>query len=157
MNKYEQYFTMSLAYLELGKVAASVDQTWDNYQQAVAYQMLHASELFLKFAILNKTNQDTIREHSINKLLNRYEELYPEPDYKIDLPFDFRENTGKSKEERARIQEHMEQFNPKFMDQHLRYPSSHDTGGYTFFFEASYFEQIKEKFEEVGRKILAIC
>ncbi|EGR5123531.1 hypothetical protein [Vibrio cholerae] len=157
MNQYEQYFTMSLAYLELGKVAASVDQTWDKYQQAVAYQMLHASELFLKFAILNKTNKESIREHSINKLLNLYEELYPEAEYKLELPFDFRENTGKSTAERARIQAHMEQFNPKFMDQHLRYPSNNNTGGYTFFFEACYFEQIKEKFEEVGYKILATC
>ncbi|NIY91152.1 hypothetical protein [Vibrio diazotrophicus] len=157
MNKYEQYFTMSLAYLELGKVAASVDQSWDKYQQAVAYQMLHASELFLKFAILNKTKHNSIIEHSINKLLNRYEELYPDADYKIHLPFDFRENTGKSKAERALIQAHMEQFNPKFMDQHLRYPSNHNTGGYTFFFDVSYFEQIKKQFEEIGYKILATC
>lgn len=148
---------MSLAYLELGKVAASVDQSWDKYQQAVAYQMLHASELFLKFAILNKTKHNSIIEHSINKLLNRYEELYPDADYKIHLPFDFRENTGKSKAERALIQAHMEQFNPKFMDQHLRYPSNHNTGGYTFFFDVSYFEQIKKQFEEIGYKILATC
>jgi hypothetical protein len=157
MKNYEQYFSMSLAYLDLGAVAAARENHWDMYQQAVAYQMLHASELFLKFAILSKTQKDSIKEHSIGNLLSWYEELYPEAEFTLDLPFDFRENSGKSKAERAQIQSHIEQFNPKFLDQHLRYPSNQNTGGYSFHFDPSYFEAMKARFEEVGGKILANC
>jgi HEPN domain-containing protein len=148
---------MSLAYLDLGAVAASKENHWDMYQQAVAYQMLHASELFLKFAILSKTQEGSIKEHSISRLLSKYDELYPEKTFSLKLPFDFRENTGKSEEERALIQSHIERFNPRFLDQHLRYPSNHNTGGYSFHFDVSYFEAIKAKFEEIGGKILATC
>jgi hypothetical protein len=129
MDNYEQYFSMSLAYLNIGTTVAAKESHWDMYQQAVAYQMLHAGELFLKFAILCKTQEDSIQEHSINKLISWYEELYPESEFALELPPDFRENTGKSKAERAVIQSHIEQFKPKFLDQHLRYPSDHNTGG----------------------------
>lgn len=157
MNKYESYLSMSLAYLEIGSVAAAAENHWDMYQQGVAYQFFHATELFLKFAILSKSREDSIKDHSIHKLLGQYEELYPDSAFSLDFPFDFRENSGETKQERAAIQSHIEQFKPKFMDQHLRYPSNHNTGGYSFVFDSSYFESMKVKFKEVGNKILATC
>ena len=157
MNKYESYLTMSLAYLELGSVAAAKVNHWDMYQQAVAYQMFHATELFLKFAILTKTQEEYVKEHDLNKLLKQCEELYPDEKLFLKLPFDFRQNTGATKEERKAIQSHVEQFKPRLMDQHLRYPANKNTGGYYFVFDSGYFDEMKVKFKKVGGEILATC
>lgn len=157
MNKYESYLSMSLAYLELGAVAAANGNHWDMYQQAVAYQMYHAIELFLKFAILSKTKEERVREHDLIRLSKKCEELYPQEKFFSKIPFDLRHNIGTTKKERREFQSHIERFNPRFMDQHLRYPPNEDTGGYYFVFDAEYFQNMKAQFERIGGEILSMC
>lgn len=53
-SNYEAYFLMSLAYLDVGEVAAKNSNNTGEYHNAVAYQLYHALELFVKYAILKK-------------------------------------------------------------------------------------------------------
>ena len=47
-SNYESYFSMCMAYLEIGEVSARNDNNTGEYQNAVAYQLYHALELFVK-------------------------------------------------------------------------------------------------------------
>lgn len=38
---------------------------------------------------------------------------------------------------------HIKKFKPEFTDQHLRYPSNHNTGGYSYKFAPYHFDSIK--------------
>ncbi len=156
MRQYEQYLSMSLAYLDIGIVATESKNQWNMYQQAIAYQMFHACELFLQFAILHKTEDEQIRESSINELLARYEVLYPEAPYALALPFDCRDVSGKSDEERANIQSHIEQLDPRRVNHCSKDRFNQNSDTYLFYFDSAYFETMKTRFEQIGSKVLGI-
>ena len=119
--------------------------------------MFHATELFLKYCILNKTKEECVIEHDLNKLLKQCEDLYPDETFFLESPFDFRQNIGTTKEERRAYQSHVERFKPRLMDQHLRYPPNNNTGGYYFVFDSSYFDKMINKFKEIAGKIMDTC
>jgi len=87
-NKYDQYLSMSLAYLEIGEYSAQNNNNGD-YQNAVAYQLFHALELFVKYAILLKTKKSEVLGHDFSILFKKYYELYSEEIYHIEHPFDW--------------------------------------------------------------------
>jgi len=144
-----QLLSMALAYLELGEIASSTDkEIKDNseYQNAVAYQLYHAIELFYKYMIKIKTGK--INEiHDLAELGQEYRKLYPGPEYNFEHPFDFSnyESSIKNPNEEVFKNKHLNKFKPKYMDQHLRYPADYRTGGYSYSIESSYFNIIKEK------------
>ncbi|WP_347366284.1 hypothetical protein [Vibrio vulnificus] len=149
MNKSNQeYLSMALAYLEIGKVSASSNSELMNtheFENAIAYQLYHAVELFYKYMLLGKGV--TKKVHDIAELEKEYEQHFSGEKYKLDHPFDFSnyEASGLNPGEEELAEAHLEQFKPKFMDQHLRYPSNHNTGGYSYKFEPSYFDNIKDQ------------
>jgi hypothetical protein len=153
-DKHQEYFDMCIAYLEIGSVSAKQKINTGCYQNAVAYQLYHAIELFIKYAILkNKGNVNNV--HDLNALFIEYNSIYSDDVYNIDHPFDFSSynvcdlNVG----EKEMHERHTDIFKPKYMDQHLRYPSNHRTGGYTFSIDSNYFSSMKEKFYEIHRKL----
>ena len=54
-NDYESYFNMCMAYLDIGEISTKNENNTGEYQNAVAYQLYHALELFVKYLILKKT------------------------------------------------------------------------------------------------------
>jgi len=139
---------MALAYIEISKVSAEVDSELKNtseYENAIAYQLYHSVELFYKYMLLKKGVTKKI--HDLAALETEYRIQFPEERYQLEQPFDFSNyeasdlNPGVAEMAEA----HLKKFKPKFMDQHLRYPSNHNTGGFSHKFESCYFDGIKEQ------------
>ena len=153
-NNYESYFSMSIAYLDIGEYSSKKDNNTGEYQNAVAYQLYHALELFVKYAILKRTG--CVKNiHDFSKLFSEYDSLYPEDEFRIEHPFHFTSyepceiNIG----EQELYEKHINQFKPEIMDQHLRYPSDNKTGGYSYNIDGEYFNLIKEKLMAIYSKI----
>jgi hypothetical protein len=149
----QQFLSMAIAYLEIGKVAAEAGSKFSSdvdYQNAVAYQLFHAVELFYKLMIKNKTGS-VYHIHDLRKLEEEYTNIYPGPNHKVNHPFDFSDysscelNPG----EDEMYAELISRFKPKYMDQHLRYPTNTRTGGYSFSLDSSVFEEIKNTMIEI--------
>lgn len=145
---------MAVAYLEIGRSAARFDTELKNsceYQNAVAYQMYHAIELFYKYMIKNK--RSAIKPiHDLAKLEQEYSELYPGVQHKVDHPFYFTnyESCELNEDETKLVGDHLRIFKPEFMDQHLRYPIDQRTGGYSFSLEPSVFENVKNRILQIS-------
>lgn len=149
----QHFLSMAIAYLEVGKVAAEANTSLKNegnYQNAVAYQLFHAIELFYKLMIKNRAGGFS-HIHDLKKLEEKYSSLYPGNSHKINHPFDFSiYDHNKLNEDEGRLfAEHMTIFNPKYLDQHLRYPADTRTGGYSFCLDSSVFEEIKNKMLDI--------
>lgn len=139
---------MALAYIEIGKVATLAESDLKNtheYENAVAYQLYHAVELFYKYMLSKKGI--TKKGHDIAVLEEEFKGLFPGKQFQITHPFEFSNydacelNSGELQLAKA----HMEKYKPEIMDQHLRYPSVNDTGGYSYSIDSSYFESIKDQ------------
>lgn len=144
----QEFLSMALAYIEIGKVSAESDSELKNtsqYENAIAYQLYHSIELFYKYMLLKKGL--TKKVHDIAALQAEYKTFYQEEQYQLDHPFDFSsyQATDLNPGEAEMAEAHMKKFKPEFMDQHLRYPSNHNTGGYSYKFEPCYFDSIKEQ------------
>lgn len=145
---------MAVAYLEIGRVAAGFDTELKNtyeYQNAVAYQLYHAIELFFKYMIKNK--RGTIKLiHDLEKLEHEYSELFPGEQHKVDHPFNFTNYAScvLNEDESKLVGDHLIKFKPEYMDQHLRYPIGDKTGGYSFLLEPSVFENIKNRILQIS-------
>ena len=171
-NQHNQYFEMAIAYIEIGRIASkknwineklhkvlcvgrvSIFSDESNYKNAVAYQLFHAVELFLKFAILVKTG-NTKKIHKLNKLSEEYESLYPEPEFRFEHPFDFSDYhpCDLNPNEYQLYVNHINQFKPEILDQHLRYPIDEKTGGYSFSLDTLYFVKMRKEFHRLYSKI----
>ena len=153
-SNYESYFSMCLAYLDIGEISAKNSNNTGEYQNAVAYQLYHALELFVKYAILKNTGS-VKNIHDFSKLFGEYDSLYPSDEYRIEHPFDFSSyepyelNVG----EQEMYENHINQFKPKFMDQHLRYPLDEKTGGFLYKIDSDYFSSMKEKLMAIYNNI----
>lgn len=152
----EEFLNMAIAYLEIGKVASEAETDFKHvheYENAIAYQMFHAVELFYKYMIRKKIGSIP-HTHKLKILENKYIELYSGSDYKVDHPFQFDKykpcelNIG----EMELQQKHVEQFKPDFMDQHLRYPRNNQTGGYSYSIDSSLFVKMKHDFLRISEK-----
>lgn len=158
-KNYEQFFSMALSYIEIGKVSANAStelKDTSDFRNAVAYQLFHAVELFYKYMILEKIGKVSLC-HDLAVLEKEYTNHYPNDEYKLDHPFDlsgYESNELNPKEDEL-VQKHFEKFKPKFMDLHLRYPSDHRTGGYSYNLESSFFEKMKSDMLKIRVKLIA--
>lgn len=139
---------MALAYLEIGKVAAKSESKLKNthdFENAIAYQLYHSIELFYKHML---SRIGVIKKsHDIAMLEMEYRKKYSEERHRLDHPFDFSnyEANFLNISEGAKVHVHLGGFKPDLMNQHLRYPGNGNTGGYSYKFEACYFDNIKER------------
>ncbi|KZN14885.1 hypothetical protein [Marinomonas sp. TW1] len=150
-NANHQFLNMALAYIEIGKVSAESElKNTSEYENAIAYQLFHSVELFYKHMLSKKGVTKNI--HVIADLEVEYKKYFVEEKYQLEHPFDFSNyepselNQGEAYLNKA----HMEKFKPKLMDQHLRYPSNHNTGGYSYKFEPCYFDGMKEQMLKIS-------
>lgn len=148
-NGNDQFLSMAMAYIEIGRVSAMAETElkYDSeYQNAVAYQMLHAVELFFKHMIRNK--EGTVAHiHDLRALQEKYYRLYTADVHKIHHPFDVSayEPCQLNEDEASLTESHLAKFSPEFLDQHLRYPADGRTGGYSFSIDGSIFEGLKNE------------
>jgi hypothetical protein len=148
LNSNQEFLSMALAYIEIGKMSAEADSELKNtseYENAIAYQLYHSVELFYKYMLLNKGV--TKKVHDIEALEIEYRNHFSEEQYQLEHPFDFSSYTASNLNpgEPEMAEAHLQKFKPKFMDQHLRYPSNQNTGGYSYKFDSCYFDSIKEQ------------
>lgn len=149
----QEFLSMALAYIEIGKMSAEADSQLKNtseYENAIAYQLYHSVELFYKYMLLKKGV--TKKCHDIAVLEIEYKKHFSEICYQLEHPFDFSsyEPSDLNLGEAEMAETHMQKFKPKFMDQHLRYPSNYNTGGYSYKIESCYFDSIKEKMLKIS-------
>ncbi|PKH88262.1 hypothetical protein [Colwellia sp. Bg11-28] len=147
-NSNQEFLSMALAYIEIGKMSAGTDSELKNtseYENAIAYQLYHSVELFYKYMLLNKGV--TKKVHDLETLEIEYRNHFSEERYQLEHPFDFSNYKASdlNPDEAEMAEAHLQKFKPKFMDQHLRYPSNHNTGGYSYKFDPCYFDSIKEQ------------
>ncbi|GLR62930.1 hypothetical protein [Marinospirillum insulare] len=147
-NSNQEFLSMAIAYIEIGKVSAEANSELKNtseYENAIAYQLYHSVELFYKYMLLKKGI--TKKGHDIAVLEKEYGKYFSEKRYELEHPFDFSnyEACDLNQGEAEMACDHMQKFKPEFMDQHLRYPSNHNTGGYSYKFDSDYFGNIKEQ------------
>jgi len=152
----DEFLNMAISYLEIGRVASKADTEFKHvheYENAIAYQMFHAVELFYKYMIKKKTGS-VPHIHKLNTLEEQYLKLYSADAYKVDHPFKFDDYQPceLNKGELELQQKHIEQFKLDFMDQHLRYPRDHRTGGYSFSIDSSSFVKMNGEFLRIAAK-----
>jgi HEPN domain-containing protein len=154
-DKYNSYFLMSIAYLEIGEAASTHGNLSGEFQNAIAYQMFHAIELFLKYAILKKTNETIIKCHNLESLFEQYATHYPDDLFHIENYFDFSNYQASecNNKENELYEAHVTKYTPEYMGQHLRYPPDCRTGGYSFKLDTDIFIQMKNKFSEINDKL----
>lgn len=145
---------MSLAYLEVGRAAASSNSRMSDvgaYQNAVAYQLLHALELFYKYMI-SQAGMRFCYSHDIDELEKQYISIYSKQSHAIEHPFNFSSyaKATANSEEGIFVASHLSQFPPEYLSQHLRYPASVRTGGYSFCLDESYFEGVRIRMMEIA-------
>lgn len=145
----QQFLSMTMAYIEAGRILAAgeTELKYDrDYNNAVAYQLFHAIELFYKYMI--KIKEGSIDHiHDLMVLEGKYSRLYPGENHKINHPFDFSgyEASELNDGENELVNDHLSKFKPKYLDQHLRYPIDERTGGYSFSLDPSIFETVKNE------------
>jgi len=164
----EQFSVFSGAYLDsairlCAVLARSTKKATYARGTVVLYLAFHATELFLKGAILKKVPKEYVEtSHNIGSLNNRYKKLYPGKKYQFHIPFaseepDFSDiEPDKVKELKIIIGE-IEKDNPH--DQKYRYPQNkkgipwHGVHG----FEPSSFlrelKQLREQLEDISELI----
>ena len=162
---------MAMCYIEIGKITAKRNwisdwlPTWfpigkvspfsqvGDFQNATAYQLFHAIELYLKYAILSKDGKGW--GHDVTDLYKKYKELYPSTDFHFEHPFDFSnyEATSENIGEKKLAEEHIAKYKTSIMDQHLRYPADNKTGGYCFSLTSRYFKEMEQKLMSFHTKI----
>ena len=146
---HDQFLSMAFAYLEIGRIVSISSSELSNtseYENAKAYQLYHAIELFYKYMIIGKKGK-IAHIHDLKKLEDEYLKIYSDTKFKLEHPFNFSEDQFciHSENEKSLTKQHMEKFKPSYMDQHLRYPIDERTGGYSFFLDESVFEAVKEQ------------
>ena len=166
----EQFMAFSDAYLDSAcrlctVLACSTKKATYARGTVVLYLSFHATELFLKGAILHKSPNENIGStHNIETLYNRYLTLYPKNKNKFELLFkssepDYSEmEPNLVKELKIEIKE-LEKSNPN--DQRYRYPQNkngkpwHGVQG----FEASSFlleiKQLRKEFLNMAKQIFS--
>jgi hypothetical protein len=145
----QQFLSMAMAYIEVGKISAAAETELKHehyFQNAIAYQLFHAIELFYKYMIKAKVER-VERTHDLKDLEELYSSFYPGDDYKINHPFDFSdyEVCELNEDESKLVESHLGKFKPKYLDQHLRYPIDERTGGYSFSIDPSTFEDVRKE------------
>ncbi len=157
-SECDEFLSMAIAYLKIGRVASNAHTVYEDayeyeYENAIAYQLFHAVELFYKYMIKKRTGS-VPHTHKLRELEEEYLGLYSGSKYKVDHPFKFDDYQpcGLNENESGLYKKHIEQFSPDFMDQHLRYPSDHRTGGYSFSIDSSSFEEMHEQFLLISAK-----
>lgn len=122
-----------------GKMAASF-----SHATVIMSLLHHGIELFLKFSIA-MAGKKTPKHHSIRLLLGEYDNLYPDPSYRIDLPFIVHYLGYSMEESEIRIAE--EQHHVNLTDQMWRYHndhSGHPWGGVRAFIPQSFWVETDE-------------
>jgi len=87
------------------------------------FQARLAAELFLKAAILKRAPDAQPKTHDLAGLVGQYNVLYPEPDYRLSVPF-LTQVIGDSGPTAEAIIKTHDRANP--MDQRFRYPVDKD-------------------------------
>jgi hypothetical protein len=93
LSLHERYFKYSTAYLDAAitlcksLVDDEENQTYPN-GAVVLYLTFHATELFLKGAILKQFPHESLNSHKIYQLKPRFRKLYPGKKYDIQFPFE---------------------------------------------------------------------
>ena len=87
----EHFFSFSEAYIDSARrlcVVLKRSTRKASYQRGcvVLYLTFHASELFLKGAILAKSPNEKLN-HDLQGYYKRYNKLYPQKEYRFEIPF----------------------------------------------------------------------
>lgn len=124
-----------------------------SHSRVVLSMAYHATELFLKGAILRATGEKKCGGHVLKELYRRDDELYPDQDLHFDLPFGF-EYLGFTSEQKAEMQK---EEPPQ--DQMYRYHTNLEGERWEGIdgFDAESFlrtiESFKKKMFDLGRRI----
>lgn len=84
--EYAQAYLNSATTLCLTMTSDDTSCTWPN-ATVVMLLAAHATELFLKGAILSRDATAKIEHHSIEKLSDEFRKFFPESSFELDIPF----------------------------------------------------------------------
>jgi hypothetical protein len=155
----EQFFSFSDAYLDSARrlcVLLKRSTKKASYQRGcvVLYLTFHASELFLKGAILAQSPNEKLN-HDLQGYYKRYKKLYPQKEFQFEFPFKT-EYFGFDPEV---IEQLKKQELPQ--DQLHKYPTDKSGNKWegVFSFEPlellNSIEKLRDAFKAIGNKILA--
>jgi hypothetical protein len=97
LSLYENFFKYSSAYLFAAvtfcqKLVETPERQIYPNGAVVLYLTFHATELFLKGAILRHFPNEKLNTHTINHMKPRFRKLYPGKKYEIEFPFESEES-----------------------------------------------------------------
>lgn len=152
------FLNSALAYIEVGYIAASAESPMrhnSDYQNALAYQLFHAIELFYKHMI-RAASGEIEPIHDLFRLEQRYNTYYSDASYALEHPFKFSlfEDCSSNTKETQFINNHLNRFKPQYMSQHLRYPPDRRTGGYSYNIDKTYFKEIRDRMIQITNLII---
>lgn len=145
------FYNRSLSFFEQSRITAKCDSSelysTEEYQNTTAYLLYHSIELFLKFAILARTEETDLTQtcqkfsHNFSNLYKTYTSLYTENEYKITLPF---------------IDDLFSQI--KNFDQILKYPKNRDGKSWgksiLIKFDDCFYQKMREDIDVIAYKIM---
>lgn len=164
----EQFMEFSDAYMDSAcrlctVLALSTRKATYSRGSVVLYLAFHATELFLKGAILHKSpNENISSSHDVGTLYNRYRKLYPKKKYEIGLLFRSEEPDYSGLEPdivktlKIEIQQ-LEKSNPN--DQRYRYPQNKKgipwdgVHGFEAFSFLNELKRVRSEFLEISQLI----
>jgi hypothetical protein len=160
LSSPEQFADLANAYLDSAILLCSetIKGTFSatfSRGRVVLFLSLHSVELFLKGAILKRSPSAALNTHVLRELQRTYNELYPEDQFRWELPFRI-EYLGFTAQE---VKTMLKRERP--LDQMYRYPSDSKGNPWRGIigFEAKDFlsklENIKEDFCRLEKQIFA--
>lgn len=142
-----QFFDRAISFLEVALISSrEKDNDYFNtaeYSNVIAYLVYHATELFLKFAIY-QASDESVRGHEIFTLYKKYKEYYQDEKWDINIPFCKPEDVDYSNFTEDEIEKLKAKYSMSF-EQQLKYPI--DDKGVTYNPITIYDTELLEKYK----------
>jgi len=141
------FFNRAISFLEVALISSrEKDNDYFNtaeYSNVTAYLVYHATELFLKFAIY-QVSDEAVRGHEIFTLYKKYKEYYQDEKWDINIPFCKPEDVDYSNFTKDEIEKLKAKYSMSF-EQQLKYPI--DDKGVTYNPITIYDTELLEKYK----------
>ncbi|MDD4505396.1 MAG: hypothetical protein PHE60_03365 [Sulfurospirillaceae bacterium] len=142
-----QFFNRAISFLEVALISSKEkDNVYFNtaeYSNVTAYLVYHATELFLKFAIFQASNE-SVRGHEIFTLYKEYKKYYQDDKWDINIPFCKPEDVDYCNFTKDKIEQLKARYSMSF-EQQLKYPI--DDKGVTYNPITIYDTELLEKYK----------
>lgn len=161
LSEADQYFALARGYLDGSSVLcrALLDDAYAeqySHTRVILYLCRHAVELFLKGAILKASGQQAKKSHNIVTLLDEYECLLPDQQFRFKTPFDL---STLPPIERTQYTAELHAFTGRYNathDQRYRYPADNNGNDFPGYLDSFIPAMFLSELQELSTELLRV-